>query len=205
MNFIIRSTFSPYRGSKLKSPHSSLTSTFRGKNPKISPIRLRPTQKHNYSETKTEHPTASISTTDSNNPKNLTSLEEINMVKTPTTVHDEPESLNTLEECLNMYFNCKNITFYSNPPIILEKRVSHRYTKTQQLRKIKPQRSETPEIPTRNHKSTPQEPEKLPLVSKKLRKKSKKSCSPGPYDLCIRTKSNPRAKTPFCKMKQRNL
>lgn len=202
MNFIVRSTFSPYRGPKLKSPHNSLTSTFHSKQAKISPVRLRQTQKRNHSELPTEHPTASISTTDSNNYK-IPSEEEKNIIKTPTTVHEEPENLKSFEEYLNMYFNCRNSTFDSNPQMLIEKRVSNRYTKTQQLKKIKPQRSETPEIPTRNHKNVAQEPEKLPQVSKKPRKKQKKSSSPRPYDLNIRTKSNLRSKSPFCIIKHR--
>lgn len=205
MHLIVRKTPSPFRATKSKPLSFALSMHFRTRPGKISPIRLRAQgQKLAHSELSIEKPTASISTTDSSRPrKTCSELEDINIIKTPTTVHDEPVCLENLDEYLNMYFNCRNNASESKPTVSNDMRISHRYTLTQQMKKITPQRSETPEIPSRPDKKPSQVTEKLPNIEKKPKKKLKKSQSPRNYTINLRTKSNIRAQSPLSIIKIR--
>ncbi|OMJ82448.1 hypothetical protein SteCoe_16857 [Stentor coeruleus] len=178
---------------------------FRTRPGKISPIRLRAQgHKLTHSELSIEKPTESISTADSSRlKKTCPELENINIIKTPTTVHDEPLCLENLDEYLNMYFNCRNNTLESKPVVSKDIKLSHRYTLTQKMKKITPQRSETPEIPTRPDKKPLQIAEKLPAIEKKPKKRLKKSQSPKNYTINLRTKSNIRAQSPLSIIKIR--
>ena len=115
--------------------------------------------------------------------------EEQNIIKTPTTINEEPLGCISLEDDLRDYFNrnsCKK------PQVLV--RPKHRYAPSLELA---PMRSETPEIPT---KISP-ESLNLPRVQKKVIKKqgsrnASPTCrlvpgrSPSPYE--TRSKSRTR-------------
>jgi hypothetical protein len=176
---VSRQMYSPFRSAKQRTTKYPSNQIFLPKYSKISSIRSKISNKIAKSELYQFKPDLSLSTTDSitlkfrNNPE-----EDINIIKTPTTIQEEDSNnTETIEESLNLYFN-SDIRHMNFTPVLYmatpDTRTSHRYTYTMPLYEIKPFRSETPEIPTRNK----QDP--LPQVNKKQRVKNtkKKNLSP---------------------------
>lgn len=180
-----RPLYSPFRSSlarTINQPTRSLSRTHK-KSPlrgKVSPKRFTPVEKV-FKQDYSVSTTASIM-------KSKVYEEEQNIIKTPTTINEEPLCFISLEDDLRDYFNrnsCKK------PQVLV--RPKHRYAPSMELA---PMRSETPEIPTKiSPKSS-----NLPIVQKKVGKKQgSRNVSPtfrvvprsqSPYE--IRSKSRTR-------------
>ncbi|OMJ85503.1 hypothetical protein SteCoe_13194 [Stentor coeruleus] len=202
MSLVVRNAFSPFQSNKGKSLQSGLNINFRSRHGKVSPLRSRVLmQKYIQSEKTRYQPTSSISTTDSVNSKNPQLVEEeFNVMITPTTIQDEHIGTEELNEFLDMYFNCNRNIEENKKHASMEISESKRYKKIQHTKFIKPIRSETPEIPTRRHKTVLKDKDKLPLVEKKVGRSKKSLRSPSPYDLKGKTKSkidNSRNRSPL--------
>jgi hypothetical protein len=130
----------------------------------ISPGRYTPIEKVFFK------PDLSISTAASI--KSRAHEEDQNIIKTPTTIQEEPPISESLEADLRDYFNKNCFVLKAQVP-----KVRHRYTHTIDFVPI---RSETPEIPTRHVKE-----EKLPVIKKVF----KKNRSPSPYEARSKRKS----------------
>ena len=171
---ISRQLQSPFRCSLARTinPHMRSLSRNHKKSPlkgQMSPGRYTPIEKYFFK------PDLSVSTAASI--KSKVQEEEQNIIKTPTTIQEEPPLTESLEADLRDYFNKNSFVQKSEVP-----RARHRYTHTIDFIPI---RSETPEIPTR-----PTKEEKLPVIKKIF----KKNRSPSPYEL--RSKSKSRRKSP---------
>ena len=171
---ISRQLQSPFRSSLARTinPHMRSLSRNYKKSPlkgRVSPERCTPIDKNLFKTDLSISTAASI--------KSRIQEEDQNIIKTPTTIQEEPPLTESLEADLNNYFNKYSFIQTSQVP-----KVRHRYTHTTDFTPI---RSETPEIPTRQTKE-----EKLPVIKKIF----KKNRSPSPYEL--RSKSRNRRKSP---------
>ena len=195
-----RQMYSPFRSSKVKrslystnNPH--LLQNFSPIRSRISPRRpclsdLRPLR---------SLVTPDLSTSDSIQSRyNYTNLPEetLNFIQTPSTIkEEEPLNEDFIDECLNRYFDFeihsyKNTAGTPMPHIITtEARGHHRYQKSMPI-EFTPNRSETPEIPTRRIEQ--KNDVKLPAVEKKIQKpgrEARKNRSPSPQEIMYRNAS----------------
>jgi hypothetical protein len=168
--------------------HNYRPSPMRGR---ASPVRLI------RSEAPSCKPDVSVSTQASNISRRPVDDDYGNVIKTPTTVNEEPMNPAIFEESLEQYFNLDNRVSRFTPVAATGDRAGHRYMSTMQGRELRPFRSETPEIPTKRVEKTENE-EQLPRVEKRTKRSHLKTRSPSPYEGRAKTKLMPS----WAKMKQ---